>query len=576
MNVFELYFTVINWGQGCILPASWSGTWSNQQQKLAFNDKASYIFNSATVSSKYESFQHKGRCINQKDERYFFYNRHEKCFKCLFVIQRHFNVIQFRETHCDEELTKFEDLCDMLTPDLPLLTMIRENSVPEKCPFTESYQIYSKSKRPPNQPSFGLIDVPEPKACITKPGSDIIARCSDNTMLRFNFQDCFGTNKESRRDFGAKNEEGMSAKCIAHWNEGNLNYLIVQENEQKKEDLILSKKFKCMVYKDLDRPFKNQNNNVLNPRNNLIQLSLSDDELCREFYTTSDGSNSFTLAKNSSNSATGDLKCKFPKIFNKKWSSLDQTKYLFKSHSKILKIKSSNRNHLKINSQADNLEHKFGCFFEKTISNFLIHLKYANYDPFTQQCLYKDIIYEDLFFVDSNIGVECPFSNRVYQLSSDKEQLIKKRSTLGKENQFSMVFDDDYNTEPECEHFLKIGCRSIDYTIFKKCKFNLDSEDHLRTRRNSNSPYSLKYFTHNIYFDSKLPIIESETNRLCLATWNIDGTNVPGETNDQVFVVLSKQLNSLNNSITCSVWETGNNHLKITDDYSLNSCLNRL
>lgn len=114
-------------------------------------------------------------------------------------------------------------------------------------------------------------------------------------MIGLNFQECF--DKEPDRANGIKNRDTISAKCIAHWNEGNLNYLIIQENKQKNQDNNLSKKFKCIIYKDLDRPFKNQNNNILNPSNNLIQLSLSDDELCREFYTTADGSNSFTLMK---------------------------------------------------------------------------------------------------------------------------------------------------------------------------------------------------------------------------------------------------------------------------------------
>ena len=29
------------------------------------------------------------------------------------------------KAHCDEEMSNFEELCDLLTPDLPLLTMIR-------------------------------------------------------------------------------------------------------------------------------------------------------------------------------------------------------------------------------------------------------------------------------------------------------------------------------------------------------------------------------------------------------------------------------------------------------------------
>ena len=53
--------------------------------------------------------------------------------------------------------------------------------------------------------------------------------------------------------------------------------------------------FKCMVYKDLDRPFQNtHSNSIINPTNNLIHLSLSDDELCRDFYANS---NNFILRK---------------------------------------------------------------------------------------------------------------------------------------------------------------------------------------------------------------------------------------------------------------------------------------
>lgn len=75
------------------MPSTWSGLWSNQQQakehlQTSFAEN-NYIFNSATVSSTNHaqnsntrfktidetSFLNKGKCLNNKDERYFFYDK---------------------------------------------------------------------------------------------------------------------------------------------------------------------------------------------------------------------------------------------------------------------------------------------------------------------------------------------------------------------------------------------------------------------------------------------------------------------------------------------------------------------
>lgn len=217
-------------------------------------------------------------------------------------------------------MNNFDELCNLLAPDLPLYTMIREDAVAEKCPLTDTYQVLhsnsnSGSHITSNAFKKSLRILPETNnRCLTHTESNILTECSDNTMLRLDFQKCVKNfhsdsrlhhkrhnHKKHRQIFQSHKsnndhaKKGVVAKCLAHWSEGNWNYLLIQQNEHQLHSHKTSQGFKCMVYKDLDRPFQNtQSNNIINPTNNLIQLSLSDDELCRDFYANS---NNFILRK---------------------------------------------------------------------------------------------------------------------------------------------------------------------------------------------------------------------------------------------------------------------------------------
>ena len=88
--------------------------------------------------------------------------------------------------------------------------------------------------------------------------------------------------------------------------------------------------------------------------------------------------------------------------------------------------------------------------------------------------------------------------------------------------------------------------------------------------------------------DSVLPVIESESNRICLAYWPIDEKESPTKSfntglgfnkyHDQgvSYIVLSKSKNSASFSVTCSLWESyqKDEQLKITDDYISGFCKN--
>lgn len=81
-------------------------------------------------------------------------------------------------------------------------------------------------------------------------------------MLRLDFQDCLQqSNKIEQNNYfnplltnssklKSKNENELVAYCIAHWSEGNWNYLIVKQNDQIKTKLKQSEQqtnYKCIV-----------------------------------------------------------------------------------------------------------------------------------------------------------------------------------------------------------------------------------------------------------------------------------------------------------------------------------------
>ncbi len=386
-----LLLCIIPADTSCVLPTSWAGKWNNHQQNSFNKQQPHNNFNSAfypffnsdnaknnpTTSRQIDSlsFLDKGSCLNFKDERYFFFDKSEKCFRCLFIIQRHYNVLQYKETDCYTDLNNFDELCSFLAPDLPLYTMIRDEAVPEKCPLTDSYDVLTDSDKSFDsdisltaiQASLKTLAETSNKCLTRNDDSNVITKCSDMTMLRMDFKDC-NRNYQSpvRRHKRRHHERGYVARCIGHWSEGNWNYLIVKQDQSVvKHQPHQSSLFRCMVYKDLDRPFKNAHaNSLINPTNNLIKVSLSDDELCRDFYASS---NSFVLKKNKRRDLPtgGDQKtCVFPRFLNKKWTNLKQTKLAFSMHRNELHILNMNNQTSHQASNKDATFLKLNCMQE--------------------------------------------------------------------------------------------------------------------------------------------------------------------------------------------------------------------
>ena len=87
----------------CLLPQTWLGSWSfnsgtdqAQTQSKPGGSSPNYPLKRNRIDRI--GFLNKGNCVMSRQERYFFYDNVNKCHRCLFVIQRHYNVLQYRES----------------------------------------------------------------------------------------------------------------------------------------------------------------------------------------------------------------------------------------------------------------------------------------------------------------------------------------------------------------------------------------------------------------------------------------------------------------------------------------------
>ena len=190
-----------------------------------------------------------------------------------------------------------------------------------------------------------------------------------------------------------------------------------------------------------------------------------------------------------------------------------------------------------------------------------------------------------LLLVETDYGISCPFSDRVYQLSDDsiaQNPLAKARAqrtlTSEHETQFSLIYGRGGDNS-NCEHYLKIGCDSNkDYSINKKCQYSFNNQHE--------EPEIKHLIKKDLYYDSMpqlvqkpaenrqpvLPVLESETSRICLAYWPLHRAKIKnseahmdveeanelhsdlsGDIQVNSFIVVSKSTNSEQVTIKCSV-----------------------
>ncbi len=179
----------------CNLPTQWAGKW--------YQSKYTEL---RTIDSK--NFINRGECTENKQDKYIFYEKNENCYRCIFIMQKHSNVLQYRASYCTED-PDFYTNCNNLTPESELVTIYRHESVPEKCPLgglyvmsasgQKSHETDTRSYR--NTNVLNPYETSENKECTesNKNRNSMIMECSDDSMIKLQFGKC--TNIPSKKSF---------------------------------------------------------------------------------------------------------------------------------------------------------------------------------------------------------------------------------------------------------------------------------------------------------------------------------------------------------------------------------------
>jgi hypothetical protein len=554
-------------------------------------------------------------------------------------MQKHSNVLQYRASYCSEQ-SDFYTNCQNLSPESELITTYRDNPVSEKCPLSGLYVLQPPSSSSSNtnndDRSYRSSNNMNSKCLENHYKESMIMECSDHSMLKLQFGKC--TNMPSMISifynfFSIKfntyySFEAFIVNCVGHWTEGNTNYLIgkVSTNPSQKPT------YKCIVYTEnngqtssgsaeqanrfqnqrqsrysnsqdssfysdfIDLSSQNSEYSIDNMKANNIQISISQDEFCRNIdnqmiddqmtfsFNRVQGSKYHvappqlsnrirsrrqlnltnyiisrpSIISNSNQRVTAQT-CKFPKWLNKKWHNLKQTKLftldykldsllvLDEKNSIVINkytcshMKSRKSNHVQaIVKTLNGCSSGYQCLTISSKSEFVLEIKFGkiSYEsPSSIDCNDSNHISQEFVYVDTNYGVKCPLSNCIYEKLNPKVSM--HRSTLSDSDDISSI--QRINQQEPCKYLtqtqtLQVGCVSDQqYSLKTKLCYpnhQYSKLDPVDQHVDEKSPRKL---TTTAYTQ-----LESEINLVCLAYWKHDGNHV----------IVSR---TMTNEILCSV-----------------------
>lgn len=274
--LFLLSFSEIEVSKSCQFPSRWTGTWFQKGVQ-------------PPIRIEGDTFSFKGVCVEYSGDMFLIEDSRENCYRCVVIYEKHPNVLQYRETYCDEEQT-LETACARLTVDAQLYSMFRVEAPSVECPFRGPFTFtYSRGHGECKYP-VSTVDA-----------------CTDDSHLLFRFQAC--------ADIIGTESSVEELKCLAIWKEGSAHYLVGKMTKQRVNLHGDEDTYRCFVY------------DYLQDRDG-YQISQSADASCDGLVLSYEGSRIMLL--NKSKSPTAD--CTFPNWLTgpNKWHSLDgRTTYVF-------------------------------------------------------------------------------------------------------------------------------------------------------------------------------------------------------------------------------------------------------
>ncbi|XP_050058576.1 uncharacterized protein LOC114127463 [Aphis gossypii] len=291
--------------EGCKFPTRWEGVWFQ-----------SGIRQSIVVQAN--RFSIKGKCVDSDGDKFLLSDEKKQCYRCVVIHEKHHNVLQYKETFCNEMGT-IKTICQLITGDALLYSMFRESGNPMQCPFKPPYTFtYNR----------GHGDCKNPVSTVEA--------CTQDSRLLFRYQAC--------PDVEGSESALEEVECIAGWKEGSYRFLVGRVHHSNGIPMSTEDRFKCFIYERTTSQRQLKGSSTSGDVE--YRVAQSGDATCSGLFSPLEGSRTMILKKE-----IFETKCSFPLWLteNQKWRTLDHGKtFTFPHHhnNNTLKLVSSSLDHV--------------------------------------------------------------------------------------------------------------------------------------------------------------------------------------------------------------------------------------
>jgi len=330
-HLLLLHFSIKSVQTLCNLPAPWRGQWYQRGM-------------SSLLEITDEHIQTKGRCIDglPLEQYYLFTDRINRCTRCLLFIERHLNLLQYRESECSDvdEIPNVQSCPNLIGPDAALYTLHRNHSQAQLCPIQAPYRLTHLIK--------------DGSICQKALPSSFIGECANQQQFHLHLSPC--SSYQQTLD--------LQLVCVGTWTEGFHTYFVTRIINHSRRDSSSQNQYACFHF------LTKQNDGSGD-----LLLGMATDDSCRDLNSKS-LSTVMTLSSRRHSEKQSNRSCLFPIEYHQtEWISLNRSYRLLITHSDM--------DLFDVDHQGYHQRHQ--CLDESSSSNYRI--RSLNNCDVAQQCV---------------------------------------------------------------------------------------------------------------------------------------------------------------------------------------------
>ncbi|CAF3678141.1 unnamed protein product [Rotaria sp. Silwood1] len=306
------------------MPTAWLGSWYQRGMNSLLEITIDHI-------------QTKGLCLDVLpiQQYYLFIDRSNRCTRCLVFIQRHINLLQYRESECNDvdDLSSISSCPNMIAPDAAMYTLHRNNSKSQLCPI---------------QPPFVLTNlVKDSSNCQQSITSSYINECATDNQFHLYLTPCLSYQPTLDLQF----------ICVGTWIEDFHTYFVARiiSHSIKRQRNHRNNQYACFRFLTKQKS------------SSLLSLNMATDDSCRDLYSKH-MSTIMTLTSTNYQITNESIQyCIFPNKFqSNEWYSINGTIRMIIKNIDIELIEMNKRFHC---YEMINLEKSINIYHIKTFTN---------------------------------------------------------------------------------------------------------------------------------------------------------------------------------------------------------------